>query len=212
MIESMSNFIEPGVRDVTIAAFDKSGNVKKTVRRIKYSDYHSPKIRLTKPLRVAENKLTALSSGVQAWDCLDGDITPYVQIVSKTMVSELTPGRHQMHIVVSNSVGDVTDLEVPVDIYDYRTQNSKIEVLLKEYLVYTTVGESIDHISYMMGISEDGVQYLWDSENPPAIGKENVMIDDRADYETPGVYEITYTTADEDGNMESVSQIVVVEK
>lgn len=212
VIESKSNFIEKGVRDITVAAFDKSGNVTKAVRRIKYNDYYSPKISLKRPLRVAENKLKDLGDAVSAWDCLDGDLTSYVQITSENPVSEITLGRYQMHITVSNSVGDVTDLEVPVEIYDYRTQNPKIEVLLSEYLVYTPVGEKVDYASYMRGISEDGTQYLWNSENPPRIDKESVTVNDKVNYRIPGIYEITYSAADVEGNMESVNQIVVVEK
>lgn len=212
VVESMSNFVKKGVRDVTIAAFDKSGNVTKTVRKVKYSDYHSPKIKLAKPLSVAANKLGELHEGVSAWDCLDGDISSYVQISSETIVSELTPGTYQMHITVANSAGDVTDLEVPVEVYDYRTKNAKREVLLTEYLVYTKVGEPVETDSYLWGISEDGVQYRWDSENPPEISKAAVSINDGADYDTPGIYEITYAVEDEDGERDSVNQIVVVEK
>ena len=51
MVEELSNFIEKGRRQATVAAFDSDNNVTKTVREVIYEDYVSPRFALAEPLR-----------------------------------------------------------------------------------------------------------------------------------------------------------------
>ena len=41
-VEQLSNFVEKGRRNATIAAIDSSNHVTKTSREVVYTDYHSP--------------------------------------------------------------------------------------------------------------------------------------------------------------------------
>ena len=50
-VSSMSNFTEPGKRTITYAVFDKAGQAATLQRTLEYTDYTSPQIQLTAPLR-----------------------------------------------------------------------------------------------------------------------------------------------------------------
>lgn len=212
VVESMSNFVEKGIREATIAAFDNDGNVTKTVRKVSYSDYTSPRINLTGPLRSLVSDTTKLINSVYATDCLDGDVTANVQITSKESVSSISPGTYKMHIQVANSAGDVTDLPVTVELYDYTTENTGFQIVLNQYLVYTKAGQRIDPYAYLKGIVQHGEEYDWGSETPPELLKENVEIRDSVDYNTPGTYEIKYTAENANGSRGVVRLVVVVEE
>lgn len=212
VIESMSNFVEEGCREVTIAASDGDGNVAKVSRKVRYSDYVSPRIKLTGPLRVAVNNSSELMNVIRAEDCLDGDLTAAVQITSEKAVSSTTPGEYTMHIQVSNSAGDVTDLPVTVEYYDYALESHSINILLNEYLVYTKVGQALDPYAYLKGIKVYGIEYDWDSDTPPQFGRESVFVENPVDYQTPGTYEILYSVQNEEGAQGRVRLIVVVEE
>lgn len=212
VMESMSNFVEEGCREVTIVAFDGDGNVAKVRRKVRYSDYVSPRITLTGPLRVAVNNSSELMNYIRAEDCLDGDLTSAVQITSEKAVSGTTPGEYTMHIQVSNSAGDVTDLPVTVEYYDYTLESQSIKILLNEYLVYTKVGQALDPYTYLKGIKVHGTEYDWDSVTPPQMSRESVSVEDPVDYHTPGTYEILYSVQNEAGEQGRVRLIVVVEE
>ena len=50
-VSSMSNFTEPGKRTVNYVVFDESNNAATLTRNLEYTDYTSPQIRLSAPLR-----------------------------------------------------------------------------------------------------------------------------------------------------------------
>lgn len=211
VVERISNFVEDGCREVTIAAFDEQGNVKKVSRKVRYSDYTSPRITLSGPLRVAVNNSADLMNVIQVQDCLDGDITANLQITSEETVSSTNPGEYQMHLQVSNSAGDVTDLPVTVEYYDYSNEARSPHILLTEYLVYTKAGQTLDPASYLKGLKIREIEYDWESANSLGFTRESVSIEDTVDYNTPGTYEIVYKIVDSDGNSGKVRLIVVVE-
>lgn len=211
VVERISNFVEDGCREVTIAAFDEQGNVKKASRKVRYSDYTSPRITLSGPLRVAVNNSADLMNVIQVQDCLDGDITANLQITSEETVSSTNPGEYQMHLQVSNSAGDVTDLPVTVEYYDYSDEARRPQIVLTEYLVYTKAGQTLDPTSYLKGLKIRDIGYDWEAAGSLGITRESVSIEDTVDYNTPGTYEIVYKVADSDGNSGKVRLIVVVE-
>lgn len=212
VVESISNFVEDGCREAMIVAFDAQGNVKKAVRKVRYSDYTSPRIMLSGPLRVAVNNSDDLLDVIQVQDCLDGDITSNLRITSEETVSTINPGEYKMHMQVSNSAGDVTDLPVTVEYYNYSDESRSSQILLTEYLVYTKVGQSLNPASYLKGLKIREAEYGWGEANPLGLTKESVSIEDSVDYNTPGTYEIVYKVADSDGNIGKVRLIVVVEE
>ncbi|MCI6044730.1 DUF5011 domain-containing protein [bacterium] len=212
VVESLSNFIEKGCREASIAAFDKDGNVTKNVRKVIYSDYTSPRVSLSGPLKVQINNSEALMDKISVMDCLDGDITSNVQITSEETVSSSQPGEYRMHLQVSNSAGDVVDLPVTVEYYSSAMGNTTPQILLNEYLVYAKTGSPLNPLDYVKGIILRGQEYIWGSDNPPEIGKESIRVDSQVDYYTPGTYEICYAIQEENGTQGKVRLVVVVEE
>lgn len=217
IVESMGNFFEKGKRRVTIAAFDSDNNVAKAERTIVYSDYSSPRITMDRPLRVPMNGIDSLMEGISVTDCLDGDITGNLQFTLGDDAKNITtPGEYAMKMVVSNSVGDTVEMSVTVELCDYSAMNMKPQILLSQYLVYVGKGQEINPTEYLQGIEMRNKEYYWESEqtgmkDTPPISKDEVVIENKVDYNTPGTYEIQYTADEGEGNAGSVRLIVVVE-
>ena len=107
VVEDMSNFIEKGRRQVTVAAFDKDNNVTKATREVVYNNYISPRFSLDKPLRFEMNESFDVSSLFQVQDCLDGDLSGDVIAISNYFYGLSMAGEYNMTFQVSNSAGDV---------------------------------------------------------------------------------------------------------
>ena len=215
IVEKEDLFFEKGKRKITIAAFDSNNNMTKAERTVVYKDYKSPEIMLEGPLRAPTNNMQQLLEGITVKDCIEGDITDNLQI---TLVKDATifslPGEYKMKMIVSNSLGDVVEVPVTVELYDYALDSSVKKILLSDYIVYTKVGKTIDPQSYLTGLKIRNQEYKWDDQISTGVGlpnsKSDIRIENNVNMEKPGVYEIVYSLEDE--NAESrVHQIVIVE-
>ncbi|MGM9929605.1 MAG: hypothetical protein ACI35P_16835 [Bacillus sp. (in: firmicutes)] len=232
-LENLSNFISPGTRTATIAVFDNAGNVARTTRTIHYSDYVSPEVILTAPLRAPLNDITALLDNIRINDCLEGDITDNLQIVSEKTLSAISAGTYQMNLQVSNNAGDTLDMPVTVELYNTADKNSTQVIELTDYLIYVDKGADLDPTSYLKSLKLYTDTYLWDSgkqafvvDQPlsdddnnsseyeiPSIGLDEIDIDNPVDTSVPGTYEIQYCFQNYDAIRDtSIRLIVVVEE
>lgn len=213
MIEKVGMFTEKGKRKITIDAFDSNNNVTKTERVIVYSDYTSPRLSLTGPLRVAANATDEMLDVITVEDCLDGDITENLQITPVENITNITvPGDYDMKITVTNSAGDVVEMPVTVEVYDYSQEAAKPQILLTDYIVYTSVGSEIDPGAYLKGVQVHDTVYDWNSDSDGLpYSKSSVMIENPVDTKNPGTYEIAYSL-ENDGRISTVRLIVVVEE
>lgn len=216
LIESKSLFMEPGKRKITIDAFDNNHNVTKAVRVIRYKDYVSPRIQLSEPLRAPINNINMLMDYITVEDCLEGEITDALQITPKKELSSITlPGEYDMKLTVSNSVGDVVEIPVTVELYDHSADHGLPKAILSEYLIYTKVGETIEPSDYLIGVNLRGTRYIWDEADLGAIvpyTKSQFDIENNVDTEKPGVYEVVYSVEDKSDNIAKVRMFVVVEE
>ena len=205
MVESMSNFLEKGRRNITLAAFDSSNNVTKATRTIVYTDYQSPRFALTEPLRFPVKTQNILGT-LSASDVLDGDLTGNIKISSEYSITEDEPGEYPMVFTVANSAGDVSKLGVNMEIYDAAEESRNPQFELSDYLVYTQPGKKLDPWDYVQKITVNGTEYVRygntlrdqnprENQEPAAISKGDVRIEDDVDYDTPGTYEIVYRYA-----------------
>ena len=210
VVESISDFYPDRSREATLAAFDSDGNVSRVVRKLTYEDYSSPRILLKGPLRLRTTETENIRNLVQAQDCLDGDLTDEVKILSDEGTRQYGSGDHTVHLQVTNSAGDTTDLPVTVTLYDSGDQRTNTQILLTDYLIYMKKGEHPDWKSYLKGLVQNGNEQDWDSENAPDTDKNSIQIHDPADTETPGVYEMEYSL-DRNGAAGNVHLVVVVE-
>ena len=202
-VEKLDNFSTEGTRKMTVVAFDSAGNVSKATREISYSDYASPQFQLDEALRFPVGTSDILSS-LSAEDVLGADLSERVKVTGRYTMSS-TAGDYPMEFSVANDAGDVSYLTATVTLYDTVTEASKPTIGLKEYIVYTRVGQKITARDYLDSLIVQRISYkrsgnffvpetkLGDySTLPDTIDVSDVKVSDTVDYNTPGSYEITY--------------------
>lgn len=221
IVESMSNFIEKGRRNITIAAFDSDNHVTKMTREVIYSDYTSPQFTLNHALRFPKNTNTILE-GLGVMDVLDGNLTSNIKMSSDYYLAVDEVGEYPMVFSVVNSAGDVEELPVTVEIYDTAEESRRPQITLSEYIVYTHVGNPINPWDYVKIITWKGIEFVRgedgilrdadpeENQEWTSVKEKEVDILQDVDYTKPGVYEITYQIEIEENEPGTVRLIVVV--
>lgn len=223
LIESLSNFVEKGVRRMTVAAFDSDGHISKAYREVVYEDYHSPKFSLSKPLKFAigtEN----ITVNMTAEDVVDGNITDKIKISGEYTLSSTATGDYPMEFTVTNSMGDVVKLPATVTLYTTSVENRLPQIELSDYLIYISKGETIYPWDYVKKITFGTIEYIRneegvlqgdavdEDESLDSITESEVTIHNEVDCNTAGTYEITYQFAAQEESVGTVRLIVVVEE
>ena len=203
IIESISKMLGDHERIVTYAAFDKDNHVGKAQRKIRYTDYTSPRFSLDGPLEAGtmNAEMSDILAPLHATDCMDGDLTSQIVVIDTEITSMSADAMTaQYEVQVTNSCGDVTTLKLPVRM-QMNTSGSFAEIKLSEYLAYRKVGEAVDPAAFVVSASAGGQEY----------GVGGVQINSNLDTSMPGVYTVTYTLSVE-GNSTSTDLIIVVEE
>ena len=117
LVESLSDFISPGKRLITYAAFDSNNNVTRQERELVYTDYTSPQFTILKPLRFALGSSEDLSDYLEVFDCLDGNITDKVKFDQPDYYYGTIIGRYPIQFRATNSAGDTAYLSAEVEFY-----------------------------------------------------------------------------------------------
>lgn len=203
IIESISKMLGDHERIVTYAAFDKDNHVGKAQRKIRYTDYTSPRFSLDGPLEAGtmNAEMSDILAPLHATDCIDGDLTSQIVVIDTEITSMSADAMTaQYEVQVTNSCGDVTTLKLPVRMH-MNTSGSFAEIKLSEYLAYRKVGEAVDPAAFVVSASAGGQEY----------GVGGLQINSNLDTSMPGVYTVTYTLSVE-GNSTSTDLIIVVEE
>ena len=168
-VSSMSNFTEPGKREITYAVFDSSNNSATLTRTLEYTDYTSPQIQLSAPLRYTLDEMSdvSLTENMSVEDCLDGDITSQIRASYNDAVYVQQAGDYPITVQVSNSAGDTCTVNLTVTVTDPSDENEsqKYYPLLSQYIVYAKVGGSVDYDSLITGFEHNGAEYLFEEED-----------------------------------------------
>lgn len=203
-VSAMSHFLEKGKRTVTYIVFDKVNQAGTAQRTVIYSDYESPKIYLSEPLRYSMNQASKvnLSENFTVEDCLDGDLSKQLRVSVDDNYYSYTADKYEITVQVSNSAGDVRSIPMTVTLTDSsdRDESAKSYPVLSEYIVYTKVGEELKLSSYIEGIQKGNQVYTFeDDADLLTISRSDIDIEEEIDYSAPGVYpvEYSYTTEDE---------------
>lgn len=202
VVVSRSKFVGKGTLRVNYAAFDAAGNAATCSRLVTYTDYTSPRFTLSEPLRFStEDYNVNLLDRISASDCIDGDITGLIKYTLNDNAFYGTPGETSITFQVSNSAGDLAELELPGEVLS--TENyAKPYPMLTDYLVYTKVGQEIDPASYLVGVIAGGAEYFHadyeEEADYPGVTRDYhrsdlVSITSHVQYDTPGVYTVEYT-------------------
>lgn len=229
LVETLSDFISPGRRQATLAAFDENHNITRAVREVAYSDYKSPRFALSQPLRFALGT-TDLTSNLAVEDVLDGSLTRYIKLAAAPGASAIdvgTPGEYSVVFSVTNSAGDTAKLPATVTIYNASEERVRPQISLSQCLVYIPRKQAFDPWSYVERITvsgaaykpaerEDGTPYLIPvsgAENP-SVSVRRIEIEDGVNTRSAGTYEVLYKiTAEVNGTTQvgTVRLIAVVE-
>ncbi len=220
-VESISHFFTDKTRQVTYVAFDGDNHVTRKQRKIRYRDYNPPRFLLKRSVRIPAGESVNLTNMVEAYDCLDGDITGKLRVTAQEDYSSYTTGSYEVEFQVTNSAGDTSYLPLTLQVYDSLTIEARM--LLSEYLVYYE-GRPLDYLSRIQGVYAGGRQILFGQENTSEEGtnvssagkvlreetlEELVKVDDSAvNTAVPGIYPVYLTYKDED--YQGLEEILVV--
>lgn len=201
VVESIAEFQEDGSREVTYAVFDSSGNVSKASRLLRYSDYHSPEIQLTKELKTMMGTDINLQDCIRVEDVLDGDLTNQLRIVESDY-SNYVPGEYQITVQVTNSAGDTTEQTFP------------IQCVSEQELGVPTITLSVYSVSLQAGADFDAGDYIEEvsgaDETGRTLTKEDVRISSGVNTQEPGTYQVGYSLRGS-GGTGTVRLTVIVE-
>lgn len=211
-IASMSPLLQEAQRTIQYIVFDDAEKLGSATRTVVYTDYVSPRIYLKEPLRFTlSNYMTALEKlQVEATDLIDGDITNKVKTTWADLWYTDSTGVYPFTFQVNNSAGDTCILEVEVILSDDNAEKEKCYPMLKDYVVYTKVGETLSYGEYLWGVQMNGVSYEFGSEDMPlGISRNKVTVHPMVDYTQSGTYKVeySYTTTDE---VKAVTTLYVV--
>lgn len=146
MVERVSRFLSVGQCRVSYVVFDRAGNVGRFERKVVYDDYTAPRFTLSAPLMYRTGEVIRLQDRIKLVDALDGDLSHKIKIETYN-VPEGEPGIFEFELSAVNNYGHRVHARIPLNVMDYTDDLPKI--YLKEYLVYTRVGEKVDATEYV---------------------------------------------------------------
>lgn len=213
-VSGMTHFTDKGKRTITYIVFDEANQAGTAQRTLVYSDYVSPKIYLSEPLRYS------LSEGIDAkpaefmtaQDCLDGDITKQIRITLSDDFFDSLAGECDITAQVTNSAGDVQAIPLQVTFVDKsnREEGMKYYPTLSEYIVYTNVDTRVNLSSYIIGVQKGNAVYTFEDDAEYLnFTKNAVKIQHEIDYSVPGTYPVEYSYTTEEG-IKAVTRLYVV--
>lgn len=189
LVESIYGISDDNVTTVTYAAFDRAGNVSKIERKVRYTDYHEPRLQLSGSLCFPYNSGFDLLDYVGAEDVLEGDIRRRVRatLVSAThSINEI--GSHVVRLQVTNSLGDTVEMDFPVEVYDPEWYTASVK--LDEYLIYLKKGDVFRPEGYLKAFSVRGEETDISRGIPDKILCD---INSNVNTSVPGIYRVKYT-------------------
>ncbi len=192
VVVSKTKFISDATLRVNYAAFDKNNNVGAYSRTITYTDYYSPHFAMSQPLRfLGANSSNDYLKNISAFDCLDGNLTRQIKITfGETDGVSDTVSQQKVNLLVTNSAGDNSSLELIATFEDYTTYSIPSPAL-KSYILYTPKGQRPDYRANLSGVWSSGtVRKFADTDY---TAENDIRVSDAGvNYNSPGVYTVTY--------------------
>ena len=203
LIEGISGLSSDQLAIVTYAAFDKAGNVAKSQRTLRYTDYHSPRFSLTAPLIFRSGSSFDLLKFISAEDVMDGILDNRIKATLVSGEGALNEeGIYEVEFRVTNSMRDTAYLTVPVEIYPVGLYNAT--VTLTDYLIYVQPGDLFDYNDYLDTL-QVGTETISLSSIPSDV---SVSYNSDVNLNTPGTYSVTYTL--KKGSYTGYTRLIVV--
>lgn len=199
MIASTSHFIDKGTVNVKYVVFDSHNNSATLTRKVKYTDYYSPRFELEKAPIYVKGSSFDLLDYVKVTDAIDGDISDRIRVISNA-VSNYSSGIYPVIIEVSNSYGDTARAEIMVT---YIENKNNVSINLSKYLVYIEKDEEFNPTEWIASVTTDDNKLL---------DFDDVTVQGNLDTKTPGFYQLFYNYSDGDKNGQSCITVVVTER
>ena len=211
MVESISQFVEPGHSIITYAACDSSNKVSKATRHLYLTDYTQPVFDIVAPLEFSFSSNYSPLACMRAYDCIDGDISSRIRMAMINPEDDLkTVGAHNVEFSVTNSMGDTVKIEAEVVVYDrtYTEQRMIPQIKLTHYLIYAEPNMYVDFRSMLNTVRVGETSFT------PEGFEQNygpIDIDEGGfDSNVPGVYRVLYTCSNGADYIGSAVLIVIV--
>lgn len=203
IVESVSKFIDKKnhISNITYAVADKDHHVTKATRQVQYTDYTPPKFTLKKsPLCLETGTDEDIKNLIGAEDCIDGDISRKVKILSTTF-STLSSGDSTVTAQVTNSVGDTIKMKAHVIV---RPTNIKAPTInLKHNIVYIKKGSNFNELSQIKSVTNSADKKL---------SKKGVKVShSTVNTKKAGCYYVEYILNEGKENESKTNLIVMVE-
>lgn len=195
IVEAISPFTGRQHRIVTYAAFDSDNHVTHGKREIVYTDYEPSAFNLSRQLSFAMNS-TNLLEGITAEDCIDGDITKSIRMMSDEEIDTAHVGEYPARLKVTNSAGGVSYLPITVEVYDPTVYYRLPQVKLTKNVVYVEKGSDFNEEDYLDSITVNGTEFLFTEESGNTIEYDRVDIESDVDTDVSGYYEVVYSYQD----------------
>lgn len=236
-IENIGAFMSDGSREITYVVCDSANNVGRASRTLTYSDYKSPQFACETPLRFPADKELDILEYLTASDALDGDLTGRIRLTHGYIYTEPSEGNYELGYQVSNSAGDVSNIELTVEIYGTEDVAYTPVINLSKYVCYVRKGKSIDPYKYIKDVTIGSRVYKpVKSETASPIGEgeevfglfgnlsnrgtddnlletlynQDIYIDNQVNTKETGSYTITYKITTQDGYTGTARLFVVV--
>lgn len=189
LVEQIGHITEDLQVQVVYAASDNAGNVSKAYRTVQLTDYVSPRFTLSAPL----NFIYGTSDCdplryIGATDLVDGVIRHRIKLTLLDDSAITAEGIHNVLFRVYNSLGDVSELVLPVEVY--YPGRYEAQVFLTDYLVYLPLNSTFRPQQYLYEYLAQG--QITDLTHGLSQDME-LTLTGTVDTSTPGVYPIGYT-------------------
>ena len=188
LVENITMDDSNGTVIVSVAAFDRAGNVAKATRTAHYTDYQRPRFYLNQAMLYPFNTTFDLMNAISAEDPLDGDIQHRIRATSLDNTAVTHLGDHQVEFRVTNSLGDTVRLNLPVTVYS--ADSYGLNVQLTDYLIYLKSGSTFDPEDYLLSATR-GINTVSLEDGVPE--NYSVRTTGNVDTKTPGAYPVDYT-------------------
>lgn len=184
-----------GKAKVTIAAFDKNGNVAKTEREVQYVDYDGLRFSLNSSLTFSQNSNFDIYGIVKVVDVFDGDISHRIRATTLEEVSITAVGLHNVEFKVTNSLGDTAEIVLPIEVYPQGTYEASLS--LKNYLVYLPKDANFNRNDYLKSFTLNGETTDLSGYLPSGF---YLRTNGEVDTSTPGIYSVSYYVTQQVGS------------
>lgn len=237
VMENIGPFLSDGSRRITYVVCDDANNTAHAARTLTYSDYKSPRFSVSDQLRFPEGKELDILEYLTAKDVLDGNLTNRIRCTYGSLYSEPDAGNYEMGYQVSNSAGDVANIDLTVEIYKEEDENYVPSIHLSKYVVYIKKGKSFNPYQYLKEVAigsrtfkivtssdeesaKEGTKVSGlfgdlsnkDAEDTvvAALFYNDIYVDNQVDTSKTGTYKVVYEINTEDGYKGTTGLSVIV--